>query len=50
MCRLNAVAVGKHDEDAVGDRLEGGAWAVHAEEMGGAAGVGDKAVWWSNCF
>jgi hypothetical protein len=44
MCRLDAVAVGKHDEDAVG------AWAVHAEEMGGAAGVGDKAVWWSNCF
>jgi hypothetical protein len=44
MCRLDAVAVGKHDEDAVGDGLEVGAWAVHAEEMGGAAGVGDGRV------
>jgi hypothetical protein len=36
MCRLDAVAVGKHDEV--------GAWAVHAEEMGGAAGVRDGRV------
>ncbi len=44
MCRLDAVAVGKHDEDAVGDGLEVGAGAVQAEEVRGTAGVGDSCV------
>ena len=44
MCRLDAVAVRKHDEDAVGDGLGVGAWAVHAEEVRGTAGVGDSCV------
>jgi hypothetical protein len=44
MCRLDAVAVGKHDEDAVGDGLEVGAWAVHAEEVRGIVGVGNSRV------
>jgi hypothetical protein len=42
MCRLDAVAVGKHGKDAVQDGLEVGAWAVHAEEVRGTAGVGDS--------
>jgi hypothetical protein len=56
MCPLDAVAVGKHDEDAVGDGLEVGAWTVHAEEMGGSAGVGDGRVfvvgrdWWGESY
>ena len=44
MRRLDAVAVGNHDEDAVGDGLEVGAWAIHAEEVGGTARVGDSRV------
>ena len=42
MCGLNVVAVGKLDKDSAGDRLEAGAWAVDAQEVRGAARVGNR--------
>jgi hypothetical protein len=44
MCSLDAVAVGKHDKDAVRYGLGVGAWAVHVEEVRGTAKVGDSCV------
>ncbi len=39
MCCLDAVAVGKLDEDSVGGWLNVSAWAVDAKKVGGAAQV-----------
>ena len=39
MCGLDAGAIGKGNENAVGDGLDVGAGAGETEKMGGAAGV-----------